>query len=103
MKTYVAHLMDAADGGTGVYEFEEEDDLMHEAATRVVARFMQHAAENLIPDSYKDYDLNAAFKNDRLSVVTGIGSLELLNDPPIPFMVMISRKKDAPALSQPIA
>ena len=98
MTKYVAQVMHAATGGMGTYEFDSDDDLLLQTPFRVIRKFMQHVGSDLIPASYKDYELNAAFKNEQVQVVTGMGELVLQKDPPIPFLIMIGardRKADA--------
>lgn len=92
MTTYRARIMDAATGAEGSYDFEEADDLLRYSPLRVIRKFMEHAEHDLIPESYQDYELNAAFKSENAKVVTGLGSLVLTHDPAIPFVIMIAAK-----------
>ena len=92
MAQYRARMMDASTGGEGIYDFEDGDALMSETPVRIIRRFMEHVKHDLISSAYKDYQLNAAFKNDDVNVVTGLGTLILTNQPPIPFAIMISPK-----------
>ena len=95
MTTYMARMMDASTGGEGIYEFEGGEDLFRQTPVRIIRAFMEHIGKDLIPDNYEDFELNAAVKNDVAHVVTGLGSLILINDPPLPFAVMISPKPAA--------
>ena len=95
MSTYRARMMDAASGGEGIYDFEDREDLIRQSPVRVIRKFMEHVGRDLIPSNYEDYELNAAFKNDGAQVITGLGSLVLTNQPPIPFVIMISPKAAA--------
>lgn len=92
MATYQARMMDAATGGEGIYEFEDRDDLFSKTPVRIIRAFMEYIGEDLIPENYRDFELNAAVKNDAAEVVTGLGSLILIHDPPLPFAIMISPK-----------
>ena len=90
MTTYYARIMDASTGGEGTYEFTDGEKLLKKSPMKVIRAFMEHASHDLIPAQYEDYELNAAFKHS--GVVTGMGSLILTHDPPIPFLIMISAK-----------
>jgi len=92
MATYRARMMDAASGGEGIYDFEDGDELFRQSPVRVIRKFMERVGRDLIPENYEDYELNAAFKNDTAQVITGLGSLVLVNRPPLPFVIMISPK-----------
>ena len=97
MTSFQARMMDAATGGEAVYAFEAEADLVHDTPVRIIRKFMEHVHHDLIPETYKDYELNAAFKNQEAQVVTGLGSLILQHKPPIPFAVMISPSRNGEA------
>ena len=92
MASYRARMMDAASGGEGIYDFEDGDELLRQSPVRVIRKFMEHVGRDLIPENYEDYELNAAFKNDTAQVITGLGSLVLVNRSPLPFVIMISPK-----------
>ena len=92
MTTYQARMMDAATGGEGIYEVEDREDLFGKTPVRIIRAFMEYIGEDLIPENYKDFELNAAVKNEAAKVVTGLGTLILINDPPLPFAIMISPK-----------
>ncbi len=70
MANYVARVMHGTTGGSRAYEFEAEEGLMGQTPARVIRRFTGHVGTELIPTAYRDYELNAAFKNDALQVVT---------------------------------
>ncbi|MBL28057.1 MAG: hypothetical protein CMM50_10980 [Rhodospirillaceae bacterium] len=93
MTTYRARLMDAATGGEGVYEFEDDESLIKQTPVRIIRRFMEHVGNDLIPHAFRDYELNAAFKNEHADIVTGLGSLILAHGPALPFVIMIARKR----------
>ena len=90
MARYRASVMDAESGNEGIYEFEAEDGLMETTPVRVVRKFMEYTDRKLITHQHIDYELNAAFKNDKRHVVTAMGSLVLEHEPPIPFLLMIA-------------
>ena len=92
MTTVRARMMDGVTGGERIHDFEAEENLLRSTPVRVIREFMEHLGEELIPGSYDDYELNAAFKNDDARVVTGLGSLMLKSGAAIPFLVMISPK-----------
>lgn len=92
MATYRARMMDADSGGEGIYDYEDDEDLLRQSPVRVIRNFMEHVGRDIIPENYEDYELNAAFKNDTAQVIAGLGSLILVNRPPLPFVIMISSK-----------
>ncbi len=92
MATFRARMMDGVTGGERIHDFDAEDELMRSTPVRVIRKFMEYLGEDLIPGSYDDYELNAAFKNDEAHVVTGLGSLMLKSGATIPFLIMISPK-----------
>ena len=92
MAEYRARMIDSTTGGEGRYDFEADDDLFRHTPVRIIRKFMEHVEKNVIPENFQDYELNAAFKNDKVPVVTGLGSLALSHDPALPFAVMITPK-----------
>lgn len=92
MTTFRARMIDSSTGGEGIYDFEESDDLLDSSPVRVIRKFMEHVGKDIIPHSYEDYELNAAFKNKDAHVVTGLGTLILHHMPPLPFAIMIAPK-----------
>jgi alpha-D-ribose 1-methylphosphonate 5-triphosphate diphosphatase PhnM len=90
MATYAARMMDAVSGGEGRYDFEAEEDLLSRTPVRVVRAFMDHVDRDIFPRVPVDYELNAAFANREHQVVTAMGSLIHDDDPPTPFLLMIS-------------
>ena len=96
MTIYRARLMDAETGAEGVYDFEDGDELIRQSPVRIIRRFMEHVARDLLPHNFEDYELNAAFRNDTAHVVTGLGTLLLTHRPAIPFAIMIAQKAEDP-------
>ena len=94
MTQYTARMMDAVSGGEGRYDFDADDGLLDRTPVRVVRAFMDHVDKDLFPTIHVDYELNAAFANrEHHRVVTAMGTLIHDGDPPTPFLLMISAKK----------
>jgi hypothetical protein len=90
MTTYYARLMDAETGGEGSYQFDGPVDLMRSTADEVVAMFFDKVQHEVLTRN-ADWELNGVMKSRDRGVVTAIGSLiPEKNDPPIPFLLMIS-------------
>jgi len=96
MAHYLANMMAADRGTEAAYEFDGDAALLDGDAGSVVDAFFGTLELAPIPKGELDYDVDAAFKRDTAAgmVVTAMGSLHLHgNDgPPMPFMVMISKK-----------
>jgi hypothetical protein len=90
MATYYARLMDAETDGEGSYQFDGPGDLMGSTADEIVSMFFEKTQQEVLSHS-ADWELNGVMKNRDRGVVTAIGSLiPEKNDPPIPFLLMIS-------------
>lgn len=90
--TYVAQMIDAADGPDGTYEFQADESLFDRPREELIAAFMNHVDHVELPKEDVGYELYSAFKNRDLKVVTAMGALRLAHGE-IPFMVMISPKQ----------
>jgi hypothetical protein len=90
MPTYHARMLDAETGGEGRYRFDAPADLMSRTADEIVAIFFNHVEKEVLP-RHADWEINGVMKNRERGVVTAIGSLiPDKNDPPLPFLLMIS-------------
>jgi hypothetical protein len=90
MATYYAVMMDGETGAEGNYRFEGPADLMKATADEVVALFFDYAQHDVLQNGF-DWELNGVMKNRERGVVTAMGSLiPDKEDPPIPFLLMIS-------------
>jgi hypothetical protein len=90
MTTYYARMLDSATSGEGSYAFEGPGDLMQRTADEIVAVFFEHV-ENEILKTHADWEINGVMKNRERRIVTAIGSLiPEKNDPPLPFLLLIS-------------
>jgi hypothetical protein len=90
MTTYFARIMDAQTGSDASYEFNGPPDLMSRTGDEIVSVFFDEVDEEVLRD-HIDWELNAVLNNRERRVVTAIGSLiPEKNDPPIPFLLMIS-------------
>lgn len=92
--TYMAQMLDAAEGPDATYEFEADDSLFDRPRMELIARFMEHVDHVELPKEDIGYEIYSAFKNRDLKVVTAMGALRLHHGE-IPFMVMISPKTTA--------
>ncbi len=90
MPTYHARMLDAETGGEGRYRFDAPADLMSRTADEIVATFFDHVEKEVLR-RHADWEVNGVMKNRERGVVTAIGSLiPHKNDPPLPFLLMIS-------------
>ena len=90
MSTYYARMLDAATNGEGSYTFEGPSDLMQRTADEIVAIFFEHVEKEVLK-SHADWEINGVMKNKERGIVTAIGSLiPEKNDPPLPFLLLIS-------------
>ncbi len=90
MTSYYARIMDAKSGGEASYQFNAPDDLMQRTADEIVGTFFNEVDEKILCD-HIDWELNGVMNNRDRRVVTAIGSLfPKKNEPPIPFLLMIS-------------
>lgn len=96
MTAYYARIMDAQTGSEAAYKFDGPGDLMGRTADEIVQVFFEDVDEEVLQD-HADWELNAVLNNRERRVVTAIGSLfPKKNDPPIPFLLMISDRAAAP-------
>ncbi len=92
MITYFARIMDAQTGNDAAYKFDGPPDLMSRTADEIVNVFFDEVDQEALRN-HVDWELNAVMNNRGLRVVTAIGSLiPQKNDPPIPFLLMISER-----------
>ncbi len=91
MAHYQATVMHATTGGEGIYAFEGPDDLLSKTPVRVVRHFMEQIDAKFLPQDHVDYELNAAMKNSDRGVITAMGSMQLREGPPLPFLLMIAK------------
>jgi hypothetical protein len=90
MTTYRARMLDADTGGEGRYQFDGPPDLMSRTADEIVTVFFDHVEKEVLR-RHADWEINGVLKNRERGVVTAIGSLiPAKNDPPLPFLLMIS-------------
>lgn len=93
MATFFARMMDAATGGEGRYRFEGPADLMSKTADEIVGAFFAYVEAEVLTN-HADWEINGVMKNRERGVVTAMGSLiPEKNDPPMPFLLMISNKE----------
>lgn len=93
MRTYQARMLDAETSGEGSYSFEGPDDLMQRTADEIVGLFFEHVERDVLGHN-ADWEINGVMKNKERGVVTAIGSLiPERNDPPMPFLLLISNSK----------
>ncbi len=101
MITYFARIMDAETGSEAGYKFDGPPDLMSRTADEIVGAFFGEVEREVLQD-HLDWELNAVMNNRDRRVVTAIGSLiPEKNDPPIPFLLMISDHNSGDAESPP--
>ena len=97
MATYYARMLDAETNGEGAYSFEGPDDLMRKTADEVVTTFFEYVEKELL-QGHADWEINGVVKNKERGIVTAIGSLiPEKNDPPLPFLLLISDHATAQA------
>ena len=90
MATYYARMLDAKTNGEGTYTFAGPADLMERTADEIVNTFFEHVEQQVLQTN-ADWEVNGIMKNKERGVVTAIGSLiPEKNDPPLPFLLMIS-------------
>ncbi len=97
MATYYARMLDAETNGEGAYTFEGPADLMRKTADEVVSTFFDYVEKELLK-RHADWEINGVVKNKERGIVTAIGSLiPEKNDPPLPFLLLISDQAAAQA------
>lgn len=95
MATFYARMLDAETNGEGAYTFEGPNDLMQKTADEIVGVFFDHI-ESEVLKANADWEVNGIMKNRERGIVTAIGSLiPEKNDPPLPFLLLISAQPGA--------
>ena len=95
MATYYARMLDAETNGEGSYAFEGPQDLMQKTADEIVSVFFDHVEKEVL-GTHADWEVNGVMKNKERGIVTAIGSLiPEKNDPPLPFLLLISNQANA--------
>jgi hypothetical protein len=95
MATYYARMLDAETNGEGSYAFEGPSDLMQKTADEIVSLFFDHVEKEVLR-THADWEVNGVMKNKERGIVTAIGSLiPEKNDPPLPFLLLISNQANA--------
>jgi len=89
MAKYVAILTHGRRDGEGRYEFEADEKLLSDTPVRIM-RVCMESIENQLQVGHIDYQINAAFKNDKYEIATVIGEIIRENGDHQPFMCMIS-------------
>lgn len=90
--TLTATMMSADRGTEAKYDFDAEADIFEKRTpVQIVKAFAEHVDQVIFPDEMVDFEINGAFKNKELGVVTAIGNLIMPNGQ-LPFMVWISKK-----------
>ncbi|MEL6284746.1 MAG: hypothetical protein AAFQ18_00920 [Pseudomonadota bacterium] len=84
-------MMHGNRSGEGRYEFEGPDGLLERTPASVLRALMQHV-EDRAGIGHIGYELNAAFKNETVKVVTALGQLHFEDDGAQPFVCMINPK-----------
>jgi hypothetical protein len=97
MANYYARMLDAETNGEGSYVFEGPDDLMHRTADEIVALFFDHVEREVLK-THADWEINGIMKNKERGIVTAMGSLiPQKDDPPLPFLLLITGENFAHA------
>jgi len=95
MSQYRVIIFDAETGAEGRYDFDGSGLLISASAMRVARAFFEsETAQKRILHLFPDYEINTAFKHENKWVVTLTGSLISKDGEKVPFMAMISLKKD---------
>lgn len=91
MTTYHARMLDGEGKGEGSYEFDGPPDLMKKTADEIVTVFFDYVEKEVLKTN-ADWEVNGVMKNKERGIVTAIGSLiPETNDPPMPFLLLISQ------------
>ncbi len=97
MTTYHARMLDAETTGESTYDFDGPPDLMARTADEIVGVFFDFVDQQILKPG-ADWEINGVLKNKDRGIVTAIGSLiPELNDPPLPFLLLISAADARPA------
>lgn len=87
---YYARMLAADGDAEESYDFEGPENLMDLTVDEIVGEFFKRIEEQVLKH-HLDWEINSAMKNRDRRVVTALGSLvPHRNDPPIPFLLMIS-------------
>ncbi|MDX2202664.1 MAG: hypothetical protein NW223_07935 [Hyphomicrobiaceae bacterium] len=87
---YHARMLSADGSGEAAYTFEGPPNLMELTADEVVSVFFAHVEKSIL-QQHVDWEINGILKNKERRVVTALGSLiPHKNDPPLPFLLLIS-------------
>lgn len=92
MTQFFARMMDGRTGGEGRYTFEASDDVMRRPADEIVDLFFGHVSAQILHESI-NWELNSVMKKQNGDIVTALGSFLHHEDPPVPFLVMISDRE----------
>jgi hypothetical protein len=92
MAKFSARLMDGNTGGEGAYRFEASDDLMDLPVDEIVDLFFTSASARVLTENVA-WELNSAMRNSDRNIVTAMGSLLHAEDPPVPFLLLISEDR----------
>ena len=92
MARFYARMMDASTGGEGRYSFEASDDLLQRPADEAVDLFFDHVAAEVL-DNKVDWELNGVMRTHNRNIITAMGSFLHDDDPPVPFLLMISDRE----------
>ncbi|MEM8728301.1 MAG: hypothetical protein AAGF79_00160 [Pseudomonadota bacterium] len=89
MAKYGATIMHGNRDGQRVVSFDGPEDLMDRSPMSVLRVLMEHldSASNI---GHIDYEVNAALKSEKATVVTVLGELKFRSGDHQPFMCMIS-------------
>lgn len=91
MITYRARLEGFDTGKSGVYDFEDREDLIRRPADELVAAFFAYANRALFESGRLDYELNGVMRHNAKNVVIGMGTMFLDSHPDgLPFTVTIN-------------
>ena len=90
MTKYYARMLDGETSGEGQYTFERPADLMRRPADEIVSLFFDHVEKEVLRSNV-DWEINGELKNKERRIVTAMGSLiPQKEDPPMPFLLLIS-------------
>ncbi len=89
MATYYARMLDAQTGGEGRYTFEATDGLIGHSARELIDLFCQHVEAHVLSGDVS-WQLEKYTTNTNHRVVTAMGAMAHNDEPPVPFLLMIS-------------
>jgi hypothetical protein len=82
MARFRARLQSYSSGSEGVYDFDEQANLMSRPADEVVEAFIAFANREIFDTEPVRYELNGVMRHDGKDVVVGMGKLAREGDPP---------------------